>query len=95
MKDNNNYCVYAHINKTNCKVYVGMTDNPHSRWLNGWGYQDNKEFFEDIQKYGWDGFSHSILDDYLTYEEAREEEKFYINSLDACNPENGYNRRVG
>ena len=93
--ENMNYCVYAHVNKQNGKVYVGMTDNPVKRWKGGFGYHDNPQFYEDICSIGWENFSHDILDDCLTYEEARDMEKFYINSLDSCNPENGYNRRVG
>lgn len=93
--DEMNYYVYAHINKENCKVYVGMTDDPLNRWKDGYGYTNNPAFYEDIRKYGWDGFQHKILDDCLTYEEARHMEKFFINCLDTCNPEFGYNHRVG
>lgn len=86
-----NYYVYCHINKLNGKVYVGRTDNPSRRWTNGAGYKHNQGFYNDIQEYGWDNFEHRILEDCLTYDESREMERFYIDVLDAKNPEQGYN----
>lgn len=64
-----------HRNKLNNKVYIGITGrNPEIRWANGNGYKYNPHFFYSIQKYGWDGFEHIILDDKLTRDEAKEKE---------------------
>lgn len=48
------WSVYKHTNKTNGKVYIGITSAStlNQRWDNGNGYILNKPFFEDIQKYG-------------------------------------------
>jgi len=40
-----NNCVYIHTNKTNGKVYIGITGrNPLERWNNGKGYKLNPYF---------------------------------------------------
>lgn len=50
-----NYSVYMHKNKTNEKVYIGITGRKsEKRWLNGHGYKNNIHFNKVIQKYGWD-----------------------------------------
>lgn len=62
-----NYCVYAHINKQNGKVYVGITNNPSNRWRRqGMAYDDCTKFFEAIQTFGWDGFDHLIIIDNIS-----------------------------
>jgi hypothetical protein len=46
------YKVYKHI-CPNGKIYIGMVKgNPEGRWLNGFGYRYNNEFFYDIVQYG-------------------------------------------
>ena len=59
----NNYKVYIHTNLVNGKKYVGITQQAEKeRWSNGNGYRENKKFYKDIQKYGWNnGFSHEII----------------------------------
>ena len=90
--NNMDYCVYAHINKSNGRTYVGMTgQNPLERFNNGFGYISNKEFYADIKEYGWDNFDHMILEDCLTKSEACKLERVYIDLLDAKDPINGYN----
>lgn len=67
-----NYTVYRHTNKTNGKVYVGITGRSvEERWRNGSAYKDCKHFNRAIQKYGWDGFSHEILYSNLSREQAQ------------------------
>ena len=84
------YCVYAHINTFNRKVYVGISKNPIQRWgRNGIGYKGSV-LGNAIQKYGWDNFEHIILETDLTRKEAGFLERLYIISLDAKVP-NGYN----
>jgi group I intron endonuclease len=89
------YCVYKHTNKVNGKVYIGITSkSPERRWSNGIGYKANKHFWNAIQKYGWDGFSHEILFCGLSEEEAREKEIDLIDFYGSCG-ENGYNLTIG
>ena len=81
-----------HKNKLNNKVYIGITGrNPEARWANGNGYKYNLHFYRSIQKYGWDGFEHIILEDDLTREEAKEKEIYYIKKYNSTNQDNGYN----
>ena len=70
---NNNYKVYAHINKQNGKAYIGITNRPtpQRRWgLDGQGYKLQPKFYNAIQKYGWLEFEHCILSENLTKQEA-------------------------
>lgn len=89
---NNNYKVYAHINKQNGKAYIGITNRPapQRRWgLEGQGYKLQPKFYNAIQKYGWLEFEHCILVENLTKQEALDLETYYIEQYNSI--ENGYN----
>lgn len=47
----NNYLVYCH-KVPNDKIYIGITNNPISRFRKGKGYYDNESFYSDICKFG-------------------------------------------
>lgn len=96
-QNNKNFCVYIHINKINNKVYVGQTCTiPEKRWgKNGEGYKGCIKFYRAIQKYGWDNFTHEILFDKLTQEEANQKEKELIEFHHATDCKYGYNIRLG
>ena len=75
MIDNDNeriFCVYKHTSP-NGKSYIGITsmNPPEKRWKNGKGYSHNKYFTNAINKYGWDNFTHEIIENNLTEEEAK------------------------
>lgn len=92
------YCIYLHRNRTNGLVYIGQTkygDNPNQRWQNGMGYRENKRFFQDIVKYGWQNFDHEILSYCLTSKEAGLKERYYIQLFNANDPSKGYNLAKG
>lgn len=92
------YTVYVHTNLFNNKKYVGITskDDLNQRFLNGFGYKNNKAFWEDIQKYGWDsGFKHETLFKNLSMEDACKKEIEYINKFNTTNNKFGYNRSNG
>lgn len=96
----NDYIVYAHTNKLNGKMYIGLTNQPDVRWVNdGKAYKpsvnqnQNRPFWNAIQKYGFDSFEHVILEENLTYEEACEREIYYIALYDTTNT--GYNVALG
>lgn len=91
------YVVYKHTNKTNGKCYIGITGraNPNRRWCGGAGYSQNEYFYSAIQKYGWDGFEHSIIAEGLSLEEAYEMEKKLIKEYDSANRLYGYNLDLG
>lgn len=88
------YCVYAHVNKINGKVYIGITYNFKRRvGKNGNGYSGCTKFYSAIQKYGWDNFLHIVLMEDLSIDMACEIEKALIQKYDTIN--NGYNISKG
>lgn len=94
MEAQKTYVVYAHKNKINNKMYIGITGNsPEKRWDNGNGYR-GQIFFEDIKKYGWENFEHKILIWGLTLEQANKWEKKLIEHYNCLYP-NGYNNKGG
>lgn len=94
--DTNDYCVYSHTNKTNGKIYVGLTSmRPEDRWRNGKGYQEGTHFRNAIDKYGWDNFEHKIIKDNLAKDEAAYWEIYYISFYNSSDRRYGYNMSSG
>lgn len=94
---NYRYCIYCHTNKINGMKYVGCTHlNPLHRWQkDGNGYEKHTVFADDIEKYGWENFTHEILEYGIIGKNiAFEKEREYINRLNAIWP-NGYNKEDG
>lgn len=91
----NTYCVYKHT-APNGKVYIGQTmKSVKDRWKNGHGYYTQTHFGRAIKKYGWENFSHEILYDGLTKEEANYYEKYFISFYQSNKKECGYNSQSG
>lgn len=92
------FCIYLLENNINHKKYVGQTiQKPQLRWRNGKGYVCQQAIGKAIKKYGWNNFTHIILEDnILTQEEANEKERYYI-ALYNCYAFNheGYNIAEG
>lgn len=74
------YYIYKHTCNINGKSYVGQTQQkPTKRWkANGRGYEYQELFYKAIQKYGWDNFTHEILEEVSSLNEANEREKYWI-----------------
>lgn len=90
------YIVYKHKNNINGKCYFGITSQaPQRRWKNGNGYYENEHFSRAIKKYGWDNFTHEIIAEGLTKEEACALEKTLIKTHHSNNPRFGYNKSSG
>jgi len=92
------YTVYIHTNKINGKKYIGQTrEKPEKRWRSGKGYPQKKHehFFNAIQKYGWDNFSHEIVGKNLSNDEADNLEMSLIKQYKAFEREFGYNYSLG
>lgn len=92
----NCYTVYAHVNKVNDKMYIGLTkQKPERRWNNGYGYVHTPFFYNAIIKYGWDNFEHIILEENLLKKEAAVLESELINLYQTNIKELGYNLTSG
>lgn len=90
------YVVYMHINKSNDKVYIGLTGMmPKERWKDGKGYHKGTYFRNAIDKYGWNNFEHKIIKNNLTKEEASYWEKYYISFYNSTDRRYGYNMSSG
>lgn len=86
------YCVYEHVNKVNNKVYIGITKcNVDKRWDSGRGYINNKDFYSDITRYGWNSFEHNILLTNLDQHTAESVESVLIYKLNTIDKDKGYN----
>jgi len=82
------WLIYKHTLLTECEhkgwSYIGQTnkEDPNDRWQNGNGYtreNHGKVFCRAVKKYGWNAFSHEIIEsDILTAELANEREKYWI-----------------
>lgn len=88
------WCIYKHTSPSN-KSYIGMTyRDPKARWQNGAGYSIETKFGKAIQKYGWDNFTHEIIEvNIQTLDEAKEREIYWIDYFDSY--KNGYNSTIG
>lgn len=89
-----NYCVYAHVNKQNGKMYIGITNNTEQRWSgNGRQYKGCTHFYNAIQKYGWNNFEHIIIIDNISFTMANLLESELIKKYNTI--DNGYNIKSG
>lgn len=85
-------------NKLNGKAYIGQTKHPNRRFRehinNALGFRRvDYPLYDDIRKYGVDGFEFIILESDVNSEDMYEREKYYISKYDTYN--NGYNQTIG
>lgn len=59
-KEKKPYYIYIHT-CPNYWTYVGMSQNPKQRWNRGAGYKDNEDFYQAIQRFGWENIKHEIV----------------------------------
>lgn len=86
------WCVYKHVLKEDGRVYIGQTNNIKTRWKPS-AYKNCVKFYNAIQYYGWDNFTHEIIENNLTLEEANKLETYYIQKYNSI--ENGFNLNSG
>lgn len=90
------YCVYKHTNKSNGKMYIGITSQAvEVRWKKGFGYRYCPAFWRAIEKYGWDGFEHEIIISECSKEEAENFERELIAKYNTSDEKYGYNISLG
>jgi group I intron endonuclease len=91
------YTLYKHTNLINGKVYFGLTKNTMEERAkkDGSAYKQCTYFYNAIQKYGWDNFSHEVVAELLPREQASFYEKTMIKVYRANEREYGYNIQPG
>lgn len=93
------YLITNTFNEFKPKIYVGYTKlSFHARWREHCydaKYGCLLYFHKAIRKYGKESFSHEILAETNTVEEAKELERLWILSLRAYDPDFGYNGTYG
>lgn len=91
------WCVYKHTNRLDGKAYIGRCRWPNyqERWANGNGYRNAPRFWPEIERNGWDTFSHAILFCDLDVNEANRIEQEMIAKYKTNDPEHGYNVCAG
>lgn len=78
----------------NGKSYIGQTNNLHRRNIVHKNTNGCRAFSSAIKKYGWDNFTHTILADGLSLDEANRLEAEFIAKHNTISPY-GYNLRTG
>ena len=97
----NNYRVYKHTclapGNSYGKVYIGITcQKSNNRWgLRGQKYGHCLYLDNAIKKYGWENFSHEILEEGLYRSEAKRAERKYIRQFNSDDPQFGFNLTPG
>lgn len=91
------YIVYKHTNQINGKSYIGISSQSLDArsGSNGKNYKKNKHFYDAIQKYGWDSFSHEVLFNGLSKTEAQHIEVELIAKYKSNDSQYGYNLSSG
>ena len=89
------YTVYLHISPDGKRYYGATKKDVKRRWSNGHGYKTQENFWEAIQKYGWNNIQHIIVAKGLTEDEAYWLEEELIKAWDTTNRDKGYNITEG
>ena len=61
------WLIYKHTNRINGKVYIGQSkytwEKINDRWQSGRGYGISTRIGLAIKKYGWENFSHDLIEE--------------------------------
>lgn len=73
-------CIYKHTNLIHKGwSYIGQTIyDIDVRWKNGHGYDKCLVFKAAIEKYGWDNFSHEIIEENIPVSQLDDREQYWI-----------------
>lgn len=75
------WLIYKHTNNITQEAYIGQTyTSTKERWKNGKGYaKSQKVFLNAINEFGWENFSHEILEDNIDSQELADlREQYWI-----------------
>jgi len=95
MKISGIYCIK---NKINNKIYIGSSKDIYDRWSHHKIYLRKNQHYNNHLQNSWniyreENFNFLILQE-CTEDNLTECEQDWINKFDACNPKNGYNKRI-
>lgn len=93
MSEERKFLIYMHTSPSG-KSYIGQTCNLTRRNYSHQSGSGCRLFGKAVNKYGWDNFSHQVLIDNLTIEEANLKEAELIAFHETRAP-NGYNLKAG
>ena len=85
--------IYMYENSSSGKVYIGQTVHPEKRKKRHKKAGSNTKFHNAINKYGFDHFEYTILQENIPEQELDDLEKYYISIFDSMN--SGYNMTEG
>lgn len=83
--------IYRITNKETHRFYVGKSINVLGRWIGHYSQEHNPILRNDIEKYGFAGFTFEILEVCENIKLLSERERFYIETLSNENPDLIYN----
>ena len=94
--------IYKHTNKATGAVYIGQTTQKvELRWgKDGCNYKGNRRFYREIVKYGWNNFSHEVIEEVKANSSIALKKKLdkiendYILKYKSMLPKYGYNSAV-
>lgn len=92
------WLIYKHINLINNKVYIGQSkyswNKINDRWQDGRAYGKRTKMALAIKKYGWNNFSHELIEENIPSQKlANEREIYWINYYNSYYK--GYNCTLG
>ncbi|MGL5711711.1 MAG: GIY-YIG nuclease family protein [Cetobacterium sp.] len=92
--------IYKIQNNINNKIYIGQTINLKKRiWKHKkdskWEEKSHYPLYRAVNKYGWDNFSISKIDEGCDLEDLNTKEEFWIEFYNSIIPEFGYNVQAG
>lgn len=99
----NMFTIYCHTLDSDGRRYVGQTKRT---WRQRWDQHvsqaksekfkySRNHFYNAVKKYGRDAFSHVVLMQVETLDEANAWEEFWVEFFDTCNPTHGFNLTKG
>ena len=82
--------IYKTLNTVNGKYYIGMDTNNNPNYL-----VSGTLLKKAIEKYGKDSFKKIVLEQCDSIEQLKEQEKYWINTYNACSDRESYNISTG
>jgi group I intron endonuclease len=91
--------VYTILNSINGKLYIGSSKDIHRRWEAHrshlkYGRHPNKHLQNAYNQYGKEAFTYTVLEEITNDEELIVREQHWIDTLDSCSEEYGYNLTI-